>query len=739
MNTSRYSLHPKLAPGFRRLRSSTTTSRASFVTQRSGTSKSETLVATPERLSFCEEDFVDVDLSEIVETNTLSHPQVVGQESGRTDSTRTFLTRSRSSLSRIRSLSRRNSSKQQTLVPSQPLGEQRPKETSLVPYQYLQLTRRSIDFPGESVATLTQPTASGLGVVREIILNPDQITPSPPSSGIATPTTLAPSAAISGVAVNPLQKSLKRLRTLAKGRLFTSRNPAPEVCQILPNPNPGASPATDREASPQSSQFLPELSFDPTPLSVLIQEKGEPAEQEHTPQASPQPDSHLTLFSTLPSSNLPLVKYEFVKPSELTASPAETLLTRYSIAATPLPPSSPSWLSRNVQELELLARQIQPRLRIEPHSPDPLPVLLHSTRLSRSISDSLPPTPQSANSSLTLNVSHNRLSLSVRSRGSSVNRLSILRYRQSVAESRKSIQSFITCASVAFPDEKVEALASVPEKPQFFLLLHPPSPEAQSSGVPAQLETPSLSPLDFDSSNPLLRLPSVVPPTPIDNSPSSLALVPPIRTYDIFIPSQSPHEPDEPSPLPPYLLTLAKSIVRSPSIMSTYSASKPNDHVDFGEEEDYSGYEWFKDPPPRAEPRAQSSTEPYVPQPGVIEQNDMFDYALKSAPNVLYGRFKQYGQLGVLAWCSEFGELIDALKSLGFDGNMFVSTRKQALATCDQILKLDLQIEMQIIVMYLSSQVARLRRFLDHEQVWTDYPRPNFPSEPPHVVAYPTS
>lgn len=125
----------------------------------------------------------------------------------------------------------------------------------------------------------------------------------------------------------------------------------------------------------------------------------------------------------------------------------------------------------------------------------------------------------------------------------------------------------------------------------------------------------------------------------------------------------------------------------------------------------------------------------------------MFDYALKSAPNVLFGRFKHFGQvrlssssslspganqtqLGVLAWCSEFGEMIDALKHLGFEGNMFVSTRKQALQACTEILKLDLQIEMQIIVMYLSSQVARLRRFLDHDAHWEDYPKPNFPQDP---------
>ena len=71
--------------------------------------------------------------------------------------------------------------------------------------------------------------------------------------------------------------------------------------------------------------------------------------------------------------------------------------------------------------------------------------------------------------------------------------------------------------------------------------------------------------------------------------------------------------------------------------------------------------------------------------------------------------------------------MIDALKQLGFEGNMFVSTRTQALKTCEEILRLKLDIEMQIIVMYLSSQVARLRRFLDGETTFTDYPDADFP------------
>ncbi len=82
--------------------------------------------------------------------------------------------------------------------------------------------------------------------------------------------------------------------------------------------------------------------------------------------------------------------------------------------------------------------------------------------------------------------------------------------------------------------------------------------------------------------------------------------------------------------------------------------------------------------------------------------------------------------------------MIDALKTLGLEGNMFVGTRQQALATCEEILGLNLheEIEMQIIVMYLSSQIARLRRFLDSDRQFEDYPQPKFPLDP-HVAQLP--
>jgi hypothetical protein len=165
---------------------------------------------------------------------------------------------------------------------------------------------------------------------------------------------------------------------------------------------------------------------------------------------------------------------------------------------------------------------------------------------------------------------------------------------------------------------------------------------------------------------------------------------------------------------------------------------KHPDVIDLGGEVDYSNMQWFQEPAPQRsqpQPQQQQQNPPsYEPSPAVIDQNDGFQYALNAAPNVLYQRYKQYGQLGVLAWCSEFSELIDNLKDLGFAGNMFVTTRAQALKSCEDVLQLFRthmeDVRMQIVRMYLSTQVARLRRFLDADRVWTDYPDNTFPLEP---------
>lgn len=58
-------------------------------------------------------------------------------------------------------------------------------------------------------------------------------------------------------------------------------------------------------------------------------------------------------------------------------------------------------------------------------------------------------------------------------------------------------------------------------------------------------------------------------------------------------------------------------------------------------------------------------------------------------------------QIGVLAWCSEFEDLVSEIKSLGFSGEMAAQTRDCALEACQEVLKLELDIRAQLIIMYL--------------------------------------
>ena len=112
-----------------------------------------------------------------------------------------------------------------------------------------------------------------------------------------------------------------------------------------------------------------------------------------------------------------------------------------------------------------------------------------------------------------------------------------------------------------------------------------------------------------------------------------------------------------------------------------------------------------------------------------IRRNDALIAALEIAPNVLYARYNQFGQvsrifkcllsrfslrplrrlmcwcslrqIGVLAWCSEFEEMVNEIKALGFSHEMAGPTRDRALEACREVLKLDLDIPAQLINMYL--------------------------------------
>jgi len=99
----------------------------------------------------------------------------------------------------------------------------------------------------------------------------------------------------------------------------------------------------------------------------------------------------------------------------------------------------------------------------------------------------------------------------------------------------------------------------------------------------------------------------------------------------------------------------------------------------------------------------------------MIEHNDVLSYALKASPSTLYDRYGHYGDLGVLGWCNDFSELIEAVKVAGHGGYLFTSTRDDGLEACEEILKLELDVKLQFVLLYLSSLVGRLRHFLDGE------------------------
>lgn len=149
---------------------------------------------------------------------------------------------------------------------------------------------------------------------------------------------------------------------------------------------------------------------------------------------------------------------------------------------------------------------------------------------------------------------------------------------------------------------------------------------------------------------------------------------------------------------------------------------------------DYENIEWFKDPPPipkSLSPSMQSSaSSPPEPVPEVTTRNEALTYAITVAPAILYERFRQFGQLGILGWLDEFSELVDDFQALAFEGKMFTTTRDRALSTCKHILKLEIEVKMQLVVLYMSSQIARLRRILAEDQDFYDYPEPSFPLPP---------
>ncbi|KAF7436603.1 hypothetical protein PC9H_003436 [Pleurotus ostreatus] len=424
--------------------------------------------------------------------------------------------------------------------------------------------------------------------------------------------------------------------------------------------------------------------------------------------------------------------YELVSPLDLTASPSP-FLTAESLggisARTSFIPPSPSWLSRNVGNFGTSDfSPISPEAHQSPLQSLSLPPLPIPPLITISSADSPPLSPLEisgvqTDQELILSTPSTLVSTSI-SRQPSISSVSqaSTRSRRSTRDLReKENQSpKLTCSRTCVKAHNIGLSASsfinsdrnrslVP-----YISLQTKFPRAASSSslAPASPNTRSLA----SYTSPPPYLPEIFIPSVEQSTPPN---------FDLKLPSL-------PEGFKLVLDTLCKEAGFFTSPVSNMDfAGKRNDVVDIGGDWDYSDRQWFQNPPshppppPVAEPMP-----PYVPSPQVIELNKDFEIALDAAPNVLYGKYKQYGQLGVLGWCAEFSELIDALKDLGFSGNMFVTTRQSALKACEDILKLKLDIQMQIIVMYLSSQVARLRRFLDGEKQWDDYPVTEFPMDP---------
>lgn len=568
--------------------------------------------------------------------------------------------------------------------------------------------------------------------------DPNTQFPSPPSTRPSSPSTIAPSDSRSTITFYRRFQSFRSSLRLPR-RSKSSRNskhvnrdavPAsvPQVTEINPTPSVVPEPIDSSRIAWKTPD--PSTSGSTAALPVITVQTDSEQQEEESDTAEPPQSGCL---------QAPRITYELVDPLTLTRSPSGCPTPELdSLTGTPLP--SPSWLSRNVQYYQYPSH-VEPQPPPSPPPlfvPPPVPVgyippppdpafiseeEFQSTRILHT--PSRPTTPSRHAPSYTPRYCPDRCS-SPWKRGSPT----------VVGQSSPHLLH----RSNSFTQENSPAprgllfLDTLPRTLSAPDLLAVPSSDNPSLLTPIEL---------FQNTYPSQPSASSAPPPPPawQQEPVPTSGPPQGPTYEFFVPpprNQDTTQDQFFQRLPQHILfTVINVLLREASLfsqeytrMSFNIFGKPMETVDIGQEVDYANYEWFKDPPPPTQMAPSPAAEPFVPQPGVIEQNEMFEFALKSAPNVLYSKYKQFGQLGVLGWCAEFSELIDALKQLGFEGNMFVSTRIQALNTCSEILQLHLEIKMQIIVMYLSAQVQRLRRFLDAQREWNDYPTITFPLPP---------
>lgn len=204
------------------------------------------------------------------------------------------------------------------------------------------------------------------------------------------------------------QTSIPWLRGFSKTKLLPSRKPSlkdkltPDSFIRSAEPSPGDPEASSLEYS------LPDLDFDQIDFSTVVDTS--PADEEvslptvdlritaPTPPDSPASvadssaaqlsEATSPAVSQVPRLRLVLPNYTCVDPKILGVSPVlASAISRYSLAATPLPPS-PSWLSRNVAQFEHSQHDKVPAAAPNsPSSPAPLPIL------PRSLRQAIPPSP----------------------------------------------------------------------------------------------------------------------------------------------------------------------------------------------------------------------------------------------------------------------------------------------------------------------------------------------------------
>ncbi|OSC99442.1 hypothetical protein PYCCODRAFT_824979 [Trametes coccinea BRFM310] len=344
-----------------------------------------------------------------------------------------LLSRSRSSISRLRSLSRASLKR-----PRGAFVRARPKDAQSTSGSTSRERTPSFAHSRPSTANSSSSASSTPHTPPTHIsslscFEPDTSEKSrSPSEGdhpptVNEPTVEAYSSALVPVAAahrSPKAKSftssLRRLRTLSKSSLFSVRKHATQVCQAVPAESSGASPHL---STPTAAEDVATV---PLPLTPVAGAVSSPASQD-----PPLPRLEITEASPrLHIASLELPRFEFVDPRSLTASAPASAVDRISRFWST--PPSPSWLSRNVADLEpALPTNSPPPLPIPPPPSPPLYIVPRSLRPDSYYLrepeiefefTTAPSTPRSTASSATLYNPSNRNSLLVPGSPSSANR-----------------------------------------------------------------------------------------------------------------------------------------------------------------------------------------------------------------------------------------------------------------------------------------------------------------------------